>query len=108
MLWEDMCSGCYYSCIHDNQGNEVDIPKCPFCRAPYPTTDEEMNERLKKRVELNDAAVMINLGEYYRDGVCGLPQDYTKALELYHRAAELGHALEHMVVLVMLIILVKG
>ena len=35
---------------------------------------------------------MFNLGEYYRDGTRGLSRDYTKALELFHRAAELGYA----------------
>jgi uncharacterized protein len=33
---------------------------------------------------------MFNLGNCYRDGSNGFPQDYEKALELYHRAAELG------------------
>ena len=35
---------------------------------------------------------MFNLGCHYAHGKYGLPQDVDKALELYHRAAELGHA----------------
>jgi len=90
---KDMCGGCFYASFHENQGNEVDNPwpKCPFCRIPMPTTEEENNERLKKRVENNDAVAMSNLGCYYRDGQYGFPQDNTKALELWQRAAELGH-----------------
>jgi len=53
-----------------------------------------MIKRLKKRVELDDAVAIHNLGAYYyySRGLHGFPQDYEKALELFHRAAELGHA----------------
>jgi len=47
---------------------------------------------MKKRVEVNDAQAIYTLGNYYRDGRNGFPQDYNKALELWHRAGELGHA----------------
>ena len=43
-------------------------------------------------MENNDHIAIYNLGTYYRDGTDGYQQDYTKALELWHRAAELGHA----------------
>jgi len=43
-------------------------------------------------MEAGDAAAMFNLGCYYQNGTLGLSQDYTKALELSHRAAELGYA----------------
>jgi len=87
-----ICSGCVYASFHDNQGNVVvDNPKCPFCRAPRPL-DHVRVRRMKKRAEAGDTAAMLNLGAYHRHGVYGLAQDYTKALELYHRAAELGYA----------------
>jgi len=87
-----MCSGCFYASFHDNQGNiVVDNLKCPFCRAPYPN-DDELIERSKKREEAGDAEAIYNLGCYYRYGRYGFPQDYTKAFELLHRAAELGYA----------------
>jgi len=86
-----ICSGCIHAPVYDNQGNEVDNKKCPFCRTPPPTTDEEVIERLKKRSCGRDAKAICTLGGYYYKGI-GLPQDYEKALEFYHRAAELGHA----------------
>ena len=38
---------------------------------------------------------IYNLGVYYSDGLYGFPQDYTKALELFHRAAEHGVAIAY-------------
>ena len=86
-----ICSGCVYAPLYDNQGNKVDNKKCPFCRTPWPESNEEIVKRYKKRVELNDPIAINNLGCNYRDGKCGYQQDYTKALELFHRAAELGY-----------------
>ena len=41
-------------------------------------------------MEMNDADAYYNLACKYRSGLCGLPQDISKALELWHRAGELG------------------
>jgi len=90
-----ICSGCCHAPIYDNQGNEVDNQKCPFCRTPGPKSDEEIDKRTIKRVVMNDPIAIHDLGCNYRDGTYGYPQDHTKALELYHRAAELGNALAH-------------
>ena len=87
-----ICSGCIHAPIYDNQGNEIDEKKCPFCRTPAASSDKENMERMFKRMEANDASAMYNLGVDYRDGNFGLPQDYRKALELWHRAAKLGYA----------------
>ena len=87
-----ICSGCVYAPVYDNQGNKVDNEKCPFCRAPTPNTDEEIIEREKKRVEVNDPIATYDLGNNYRDGEDGYEHDYTKALELWHRAGELGYS----------------
>ena len=76
--------------MYDNLGNEISEKKCPFCRAPIHISDEEYNERLLKRVELDDADAIFNLGCNYRVGENGFPQDYNKAFELYHRAGDLG------------------
>ena len=86
-----ICSGCVYAPVYDNQGNKVK-KKCSFCRTPAPFTHKEAIERGKKRVEVNDPLAMYNLGVCYRDGLYGLPQDHTKALEFWHQAAELGYS----------------
>jgi len=87
-----VCSGCSSAPVYDDQGNKVDNKKCPFCRTPCSTSAEETIGRLKKRVKLGDPIAMYNLGWYYNDGRNGFPQDYTKALEFWHRAGELGDA----------------
>ena len=87
-----ICSGCFYSPVYDNQGNEVIEKVCPFCRRPLPDSDEEIIKRTTKRVETGDARAIHTFGSYYFYGMYGFPQDYDKALELYQRAAELGHA----------------
>ena len=86
-----ICSGCIYAPVYDNEGNEVD-GNCPFCRTPNPAIDEEIVERVKKQMETGNANAIYNFGNYYFKGARGFPQDITKALELWHRAAELGHS----------------
>ena len=87
-----ICGGCDYAPMYDNLGNEIIERNCPFCRTPAHVSDEEYNERLQKRVEVGDAEAIFTLGNYYRNGDDGFPQNYTMALELYHRAGELGSA----------------
>jgi len=89
---KEICSGCSYAPVYDNQGNKVDEKKCAFCRTPWPKSRDEAIERANKRMEKDDAIAIYNIGVFYRDGSNGFPQDYTKALELWHRAAELGNA----------------
>ena len=88
-----ICCGCAHAPVFDDQGNKGDIIKqneCPFCRTLAPKTDEESIKRLNKRIEANDARAMYNKGCCYRDGTIH-PQDFTKALELWHRASDLGY-----------------
>jgi len=87
-----ICSGCAYAPVYDNQGNKVDSQKCAFCRTPKPTSEEEANGKLIKRVEAGDLNAIYNVGVYYQEGMYGYPQNYTKALEYWHKAAELGNA----------------
>ena len=85
-----ICSGCIHAPVYDNDGNKVE-KKCPFCRTPTPTSDEEIIDQLKKRVKMDDAEAIYNLGACYSQGIYGFPQDRAKALGLWHRAAELGY-----------------
>jgi len=81
-----ICSGCDHAPVYDDQGNEVDNQKCPFCRT---TTLDTAIKRIMKRADADDPIAIFNLGCSYRDGS---NKDYNKALELYHRAGELGFA----------------
>ena len=82
-----LCVGCIYSAF------EADNRKlCPFCRTPAATSEGETLERLKKRADGGDAIAIHQLAFYYNRGGMGLPQDYNKAMELYHQAGELGYA----------------
>lgn len=92
---KEICSGCVYAPLYDNQGNKVDNQKCPFCRTPFSASDEEQIDRLKKRAGMNDAIAINNLGDNHRDGRYGFTQDHLKALESYHRAGELGYSLAY-------------
>ena len=82
-----ICSGCIYA-VEKRDGG---VGLCPFCRTPTPAS-EELLKQIQKRMEVGDADAIYNLGCCYADGDWGLPQDIAKALELCHRAAELGNA----------------
>ena len=90
-----ICSGCTYAPVYDDQGNIIAEKKCPFCRTLEAATNGERIERRMKRMELNDAHAIFNVGCNYRDGKSGYQKDYTKAFELFHRAAELGHTVAY-------------
>ena len=85
---KEICSGCDHaiSLLRDKE------EKCPFCRTSVPSTDKEIIEMYKRRVEVGDAHGIYGLGCFYSNGAFGLQQDYSKALELWHRAGELGNA----------------
>jgi len=84
-----ICTGCIHAVANHSK---TDIPLCPFCRTSAPESDGEINKRMQKRVEVNDAKAIYTLGIYYSQGKHGLPQDWAKTFELYHRAAELGYS----------------
>lgn len=88
---KEICNGCIHAPVYDNQGNIIAEEKCPFCRTPRPNSEDELIERLTKRMKANDAKAMYNLGCCYSKGSRGKLQDIKKALELFYQAAELGH-----------------
>lgn len=66
---------------------------CAFCRMPNPKSQEELIERVKKRIALGDREAMDWLGAQYYHGHGGFPQDYNKGIELWKQAAaDLGVA----------------
>ena len=86
-----ICSGCEHAPVYDNHGNAIVDKKCPFCRTPSSTTDEEVIKRLKKRMEVGDAYAFLMMGNYYHRGRHGLPQDITKAVKLWRKAGKFGY-----------------
>ena len=87
---KSICEGCVHSFC--KSGNN----KCPFCNSDRAgKTDEERVEEIMKRMEANDADSINLLAGYYYNGLGGLQQDQAKAMELYVRAADLGHSKAH-------------
>ena len=86
-----VCDGC----IHADDTRQVkedkmQVPRCPFCRHPKPTTKDGFMHLLMKRVEANDPSAMSQMGsKYYYKG------DYDIALKYWTKAAELGNAFAH-------------
>ena len=64
---------------------------CPFCRTPAQFSDGEYIERIKTRVEADDAGAICQLVCFYSHGR-GVPQDSVKAVKLYLKAGKLGCA----------------
>jgi hypothetical protein len=89
-----MCCGC----VHANWVAAADTErfKCIFCRTKIFFSDEAHIERLKKRVEANDALAMVRLGKFYEFGKMCLRQDNAKALKLFHKSAKLGNHFAHL------------
>ena len=68
------------------------FPRCPFCREPDPSSDEETLFRLKKRMEMNDKFAINMASQYYESGEYGLSKDPQLAFDLCLRSAELGYS----------------
>jgi len=82
-----ICSGCFYA------NANIDLKKqlCAFCRTPAPLGEEAM-KREKKRIEAGDSTAIEVVGTYHDLGINDYSQDHNKALELWHRAGQLGNA----------------
>ena len=66
------------------------LQKCPFCREILPSTEEESNKLLMKRIEANDPYALRELGttKYYEE-------DCKSAFDYWSKAADLGDAVAH-------------
>ena len=93
-----ICCGCIYAIIEEaclkakKKGTEEVNDLCPFCRAPTATSDAEEIERMKKLMDANNAEAFNQLAGDYECGNRGMPQDWSKANELWLKAGELGCA----------------
>ena len=49
-----------------------------------------LSVELQHHIQIDDAVAIFSLGNNYRNGEDGFPQDYVKAFELHVRAGDLG------------------
>jgi len=103
-----ICTGCYMIGIEKLKQEKIDklrtqialgkkvkdkdkeIALCPFCRKREPTSNAEAIKWMEKRMEMNDPVAFHRLASFYRNGEMDLQKDGYKAMELLHKAAELG------------------
>ena len=84
-----ICNGCIYAMREEARGRG-EIGLCAFCREPKATSEEEDIKRTKKLMETDNSHAFYALAGAYETGNMGMPQDMTKANELYLKAGELG------------------
>ena len=84
-----ICIGCSYA----NKKREMEQGlehKCPYCREPVPTTDEEVEKNYMKRVKADDPAALNQLGrKCYNEG------DYEGANKYFTKATKFGDVDAH-------------
>ena len=87
---KNVCTGCIHA-MDENEGADL----CPFCRTPYPESEEEYVKRNRILMEKGNADAHYLLAGFYAEGTTGLPQDWAKANELWLKGGELGCAEAH-------------
>mmetsp|Transcript_8824 Transcript_8824/g.24903 ORF Transcript_8824/g.24903 Transcript_8824/m.24903 type:complete len:468 (-) Transcript_8824:566-1969(-) len=65
---------------------------CPFCRSPSAKSDTEQIQQYEDKVRKGDTKAALIVAGRYLEGLNGLPKDTSKALELFHRSADMGSA----------------
>lgn len=88
-----ICNGCLTlseECIDDDGGELLHL--CPLCKAPPASSEEEEVNRITALMACDNAEAYTHLAHSYASGGLGLPQDWSKATELYLQAGELGCA----------------
>ena len=84
-----ICNGCNIANkIREAEGRLQH--RCPFCRKPVPSTDEQINELLRPRIEANDPVTLRTKG-----AIRFKKNDFKSAFEYWSKAATLGDAEAH-------------
>ena len=84
---KNICIGCIDVMV---ESGAKDL--CPFCRTPYPSSDEEEVKRLHKLMKNGNADAFLRLAGLYAQGIRGMPQDWARCNELFLKGGELGCA----------------
>mmetsp|Transcript_1117 Transcript_1117/g.3506 ORF Transcript_1117/g.3506 Transcript_1117/m.3506 type:complete len:82 (-) Transcript_1117:175-420(-) len=66
--------------------------RCPLCRTPASKSLAEALGRIQNHSDEGNAEANFLLGDAYRQGGMGLPENFHLACPLYERAAQQGHA----------------
>ena len=85
-----VCDGCSHTDNERQYEEKREQPKCPFCRNPVTSNDEEFNKYLLNRVAANDPGALSHMGFVYGD-----EGDYDGAFKYLTKAVELGDAHAH-------------
>ena len=88
-----ICIGCVYAMALEGvkRGKKKEeLGMCAFCRMPLSNLDEERIKQLTKQIEKGSGKACCDLAKGYANGSNGMPQDTSKANELYLKAGELG------------------
>ena len=80
---KEVCNGCVLAAVKRGMSD------CPFCRTTRPDKSQVL-AMVRKRVDAGDPVAIWFLGSKYRFGEYGLEKDFTRAVDLYERAVELG------------------
>ena len=77
--------GCQNNVMKSTMPDELKN-RCHQCRKPIPTTDKEAIEQLREWLDKGEAWAQRMMGQWYRDGECGLKQSYVMAATLWEKA----------------------
>jgi len=86
---KQICKGCCYANAMREIRESLE-QKCPFCRHPLQSKDEDFGQNLMRRAEANDPVAMREMGKRRRN-----EGDYGKAFGYWKKAAELGDSEAH-------------
>jgi TPR repeat protein len=84
------CLGCHKNVRKSKMPNELKY-RCHQCRKPTPTAKEALG-RLREWVGKGEAWAQLMMGEWYRDGNCGVKQSYVMAAMLFEKAVAQGNS----------------
>jgi hypothetical protein len=84
-----ICQGCTIA-NYEREREQLLEHRCPFCRHPVPTTNEEAYQNEIKRIEANDPLALLTKGEQ-----CWKEGNYGVAFEYWSKSAGLGNIGAH-------------